>query len=140
MIKRPRRVLDIRRTNLPFTSEETERIAAKIKLKTQDEALAQSLQFSPTLISSVKRLLASGGTIVTDTEILANTIQTDLLNDTAVTVKCYIDDPEVILRAVSRKTTRAEVALDTALAEPGMKLLIIGTVCWRTGSASPLPT
>ncbi|MBQ3667988.1 MAG: precorrin-8X methylmutase [Clostridia bacterium] len=127
MVKHSRRVLDVRRMNVPFTSEETQSIVAKTLARTQDEALAQSLQFSPTVVSNIRRLITNGGTIVTDTDILMRSLKLDGLDESLVKVKCFIDDPEVLLKANAKGVTRAEVATDMALTMPGNKLLILGS-------------
>lgn len=127
MVKHSRRVLDVRRMNVPFTNKETESVVSKVLTRTQDEALAQSLQFSPTVISNIRRLITSGGTIIPDTSILTQSLDITALNNSDVQVKCFIDDPEVLLRAASKGTTRAEVALDVGLTQPGNKLFIIGS-------------
>ena len=95
--------------------------------RTQDEALAQSLQFSPTVVSNIRRLITNGGTIVTDTDILMRSLKLDGLDESLVKVKCFIDDPEVLLKANAKGVTRAEVATDMALTMPGNKLLILGS-------------
>lgn len=127
MTKHSRRVMDIRRMNVPFTNEETQSVVAKVLARSQDEALAKSLQFSPTVISNIRRLITNGGTIITDTEILAQSIDASLLEGSPAKLKCFIDDPEVLLRAQAKGTTRAEVALDVGLTQPGNKLFVIGS-------------
>ena len=82
---------------------------------------------SPTVISNIRRLITNGGTIITDTEILAQSIDASLLEGSPAKLKCFIDDPEVLLRAQAKGTTRAEVALDVGLTQPGNKLFVIGS-------------
>ena len=127
MMKRSRRAPDVRRSGLSFTSEETEKIAAIVSQQLGDEKLAKSIQFNPTVLSNIRRLLAEGGSIITDTEIIASAVSQQLGGEKRVQVKCFIDNPEVLVRATNLHTTRAEVALDMALSEPGLKLLIIGS-------------
>ena len=127
MVKHSRRAVDIRRMNVPFTNEETESVVAKVLARTQDESLARSLQFSPTVLSNIRRLLTGGGTIITDTGILAQSIDLGGTGEAQVAVKCFIDDPEVLLRANARGVTRAEVALDMGITLPGNKLIIVGS-------------
>ncbi len=129
MVKRSRRAVDVRRANLAFTSEETESVCAIVSSHTHDERLSQSIQFSPTIISHIRRLLQNGGSIITDTELLARSISElpGMAENDKVNVRCFIDDPEVIVRAVNMHVTRAEVALDMALAETGSKLIVIGS-------------
>ena len=127
MVKHSRRVLDVRRMNVPFTNKETESVVSKVLSRTQDEALSQSLQFSPTVLSNIRRLLTNGGTIIADTTILAQSIDISAVGNPDVRVACYIDDPEVLLKASTRGITRAEVALDMGLTQAGSKLFILGS-------------
>ena len=127
MVKHSRRVLDVRRMNVPFTNEETQSIVAKTLARTQDEALAQSLQFSPTVISNIRRLITNGGTIITDTDLLSRSLDLGGVDESLVKLKCFIDDPEVLLKANARGVTRAEVATDMALTLPGSKLFLLGS-------------
>lgn len=127
MIKRTRRVTDVRRTEIPFTSSETEAIVKRAAARGQCEALCESIQFSPTVLSNIRRILMFGGTVVTDTNVLAERLESRFPEGSCVRVRCYIDDAEVVNRAESMKTTRAEVALDLALTLPGSKLLVIGS-------------
>ena len=93
----------MRRANLAFTSEETESVCAIVTSHTHDERLSQSIQFSPTIISHIRRLLVNGGSIITDTELLARSISElpGMADNDKVSVRCFIDDPEVIVRAVN---------------------------------------
>ena len=75
MIKRTRRVADLRRSVLPFSNEETQLIQQKLLEKTGDEALSASLQFSPTAVSGIRQLARNGGVIVCDTQVLANLVR-----------------------------------------------------------------
>ena len=78
MIKRTRRVADFSRSVLPFSNEETQLVAQKLREKTGDEALSASLQFSPTAVSGVRQLTQKGGEIICDTQVLANLVRTML--------------------------------------------------------------
>ena len=127
MIKRTRRVADLRRSVLPFSNEETQLIQQKLREKTGDEALSASLQFSPTAVSGIRQLARTGGVIVCDTQVLANLVKDMLPEGLPVEVRCYIDDKEVLLRADAMRTTRAEVAVDLALESDGGKLFVIGS-------------
>lgn len=42
-------------------------------------------------------------------------------------VMCFIDEPYVVSLAEARRATRAEVAVDHALALPGPKLMVVGS-------------
>lgn len=102
-------------------------ILAEIERETGDPSLAQSIYFSPTALTHIKRLLDMGGTIVTDTTLVANDIDAALLGNKGAKIACFIDDPQVISLAEQRRITRAEIAVDYGLALTGPKLMVVGS-------------
>ena len=102
-------------------------ILSAVEQETNDKALAQSIYFSPTALTHIKRLIELGGTIVTDTTLVANGIDASLLGSAGAKVACFIDDPQVINLAEQRRVTRAEIAVDFGLALPGPKLMVVGS-------------
>lgn len=68
-----------------------------------------------------------GGTIITDTTLVANGIDVSLLGNKGTKVACFIDDPQVISLAEQRRVTRAEIAVDYGLSVNGPKLMIVGS-------------
>lgn len=127
MVRQTRRVVELRRTAAPFTNEETQKVVSRVLELTGDEQLSKSIEFSPTAISMIRRLLEKGGTIVPDTDALMSSVRTEALTGTNAEIKCYLELPEVFKLAESRKITRAEVAADLALNREGGKLMVIGT-------------
>lgn len=98
-----------------------------IAQETNDAALAQSIYFSPTALTHIKRLVEMGGSIVTDTTLVASDIDNSLLGNNGAKVVCFIDDPQVISLAEHRRVTRAEIAVDYGLALSGPKLMVVGS-------------
>ncbi len=127
MARQPQRGISNRRTGLPYISPEAAEIIALVEAETQDVQLAQSLQFSPTSLTHIKRMLASGGTIVVDTSLVASDVDLSALESTDAKIKCFIDDPNVIQLAEVRHTTRAEIAVDIGLSLPGPKLMVVSS-------------
>lgn len=115
------------RVGIPYLTQEMSAILSEIEKETNDHALAQSIYFGPTALTHIKRLIEMGGTIVTDTTLVANDIDDTLLGRNGAKVRCFIDDPQVVSLAVQRKVTRAEVAVDYGLAVPGPKLMVVGS-------------
>ena len=107
------------RIAIPYMSQEMTSILAEIERETNDPALAQSIYFGPTALTHIRRLIEMGGSIVTDTMLVANDIDESLLGRNGARVVCFIDDPQVI--------ARAEVAVDYGLALPGPKLMVVGS-------------
>jgi len=116
-----------RRTDTPYVSPQAAEIIKRVESITGDTPFAQSLQFSPTSLTHVKRLLATGGTIVVDTALLENNMDPILLDGTNAQIRCFIDEPEVVRLAEIRRSTRAEIAVDIALSLPGPKLMVVGS-------------
>ena len=112
---------------IPYLTQEMSSILAEIERETGDPSLAQSIYFSPTALTHIKRLLDMGGTIVTDTTLVANGIDAGLMGSRGAKIACFIDEPQVITLAEQRRVTRAEVAVDYGLALAGPKLMVVGS-------------
>lgn len=112
---------------LPYTTQEMASILSEIEKETNDPSIAQSIYFSPTALTHIKRLIDMGGTIVTDTTLVANGIDMSLMGNKGAKVACFIDDPQVVYLAEQRRVTRAEVAVDYGLSVPGPKLMVVGS-------------
>ena len=115
------------RTGIPYMNQEMNTILANVEADLGDHALAQSVYFSPTALTHIKRLIDQGGSIITDTTLVANDIDESLLGRNGAKVLCFIDDPQVVQLAEQRRVTRAEVAVDYGLAVPGPKLMVVGS-------------
>ena len=102
-------------------------IISAVESEVKDPSLGESIYFGPTALTHVKRLLEMGGSIITDTTLIANDINSGLLGGKGARIQCFIDDPQVVSLAAQRRVTRAEVAVDMGLAVPGPKLMIVGS-------------
>lgn len=112
---------------MPFMTQEMASILSEIERETNDASLSQSIYFSPTALTHIKRLIEMGGTIVTDTTLVENGIDAGLMGNKGAKVVCFIDDPQVISLAEQRRITRAEIAVDYGLAVSGPKLMVVGS-------------
>lgn len=112
---------------MPYMTQELASILAEIEREANDPSLSQSIYFSPTALTHIKRLLDMGGTIITDTTLVANGIDASLLGSKGCRVACFIDEPQVVTLAEQRRVTRAEIAVDYGLAVNGPKLMIVGS-------------
>ena len=115
------------RMAIPYLNPGMTNIIKNIEEETKDRALAQSIYFGPTALTHIRRVIEMGGSIITDTTLVANDIDTSLLGDNGAKVLCFIDDPQVVFLAEQRHVTRAEVAVDYGLAVPGIKLMVVGS-------------
>ena len=112
---------------MPYVTSEMAAIMEHVKAETSDEALAQGIHFSPTALTLVRRVMMTGGTIVADTGLALSDIDKQSARKLGVSTVCYLDDPQVLALAEQKRTNRAEVALDFALSQPGVKLLVVGS-------------
>lgn len=112
---------------MPYMTQEMASILAEIEHETNDASLAQSMYFSPTALTHIKRLVEMGGTIITDTTLVQNGIDSSLLGNKGAKVACFIDEPQVMSLAEQRRITRAEIAVDYGLAIAGPKLMVVGS-------------
>ncbi|MBP3653118.1 MAG: precorrin-8X methylmutase [Clostridia bacterium] len=112
---------------MPYMTQEMASILAEIERETNDSTLSQSIYFSPTAITHIKRLIEMGGTIITDTTLVGNGVDLSLLGNKGAKVACFIDEPQVISLAEQRRITRAEIAVDYGLAISGPKLMVVGS-------------
>lgn len=115
------------RTNMPYLTSEMSQILTRIEQETGDSALVQSIHFSPTALTFIRRLITGKGTIITDTMLCLTGADTQLLNQLGLNIACYIDDPDVIAAAEKKRVTRAEIAVDQAMSVPGLKLFVVGS-------------
>lgn len=117
----------IRKTGMMYINDEVSEIIANIERETGDKMLAQSIQFSPTAFTHVKRTVEAGGTIVTDTMAVVSEIDASLLEGTGTKIRCFLEDAQVMRLAEMRRTTRAEVAVDMGLSLTGPKLMVVSS-------------
>ena len=115
------------RVGSPYVNQGVANILKAVENETRDPALAQSIYFGPTALTHIRRLVETGGTIITDTMLVSNDIDSSLISGSTASIICFIDDPQVVSLAEQRHVTRAEVAVDCGLAVPGPKLLVIGS-------------
>ena len=111
----------------PYINKGVSNIIQAVEEETGDHLLAQSIYFGPTALTHIKRLIETGGTIITDTTLVAGDIDASLLGSNGAQILCFIDDPQVVQLAEQRRVTRAEVAADIGLTVQGPKLMVIGS-------------
>lgn len=116
-----------RKMAMPYATSEMAAVMQQVEQQTGDSVLVQSLHFSPTALTLVRRVMMSGGTVVADTLLALNDINAQMASKLKLDLYCFIDDPGVVTSAEQRRVTRAEVALDQALGLAKTKLLLIGS-------------
>lgn len=115
------------RVGMSYVNPGMVNILREIEGWTEDKKLAQSIYFGPTALTHIRRLVEMGGSIITDTMLVANEIDMSLISGSAAQIMCFIDDPQVISLAAQKHITRAEIAVDFGLTLPGLKLMVVGS-------------
>ena len=110
-----------------YPTEEVLNILSKIEAETGDPTLRQSLHFSTGVISRIERQMALGCSIIADSKLVYSGINRELCSTMPIRVECFMDDPSVVNFATQKRTTRAEIAVERALALPGPKLIVVGS-------------
>jgi precorrin-8X/cobalt-precorrin-8 methylmutase len=85
-----------------------------------------SARLHPRAIAVGVEALRSGKPVATDTRMLLAAISTGRLGRLGVEAFCLMDDPEVVVEAAGRNTTRAAVALERALPQLAGGIVAIG--------------
>lgn len=127
MNKKGQQQVSVRKVAMPYVTSEMASVMRFVEDQIGDTVLVQSLHFSPTAMAIVRRVMMSGGSIIADTALALNDIDESMAQKLKVQVKCFIDDPAVVQMATIKRITRAEIALDYALSQPGMKLIVVGS-------------
>ncbi len=92
---------------------------------TGDFAFADALRFHPQAIDTAISMIRAGRDIVTDVQMVASGINKKALATWGGEVRCQIANPELTALAEARGATRAETAIQAAIAHsPG--LIVIG--------------
>lgn len=110
---------------IPYLTDEMREILDLIRSETGDRLLAESVRFSPTALTLVRRVVETGGTVITDTAVALDALDRERLEVSGAKAVCFIDEENVIRVAEQRRITRAEIAVDYGLSLPGPKLLVI---------------
>ena len=101
-------------------------IVKRVIHATADFSFAESMVFTPGVVSYARALLARGATIVTDTQMALSGISKPSLKKLGCQAVCFMADEAIAQEAKARETTRARVSMERALTIPGPKLLVCG--------------
>lgn len=93
---------------------------------TADFSFADSLYFSPGSIGLMRKLLQSGATVVTDTNMALAGINKQAAGRLGFSLLCLMADADVAAEAKARGETRAYVSMERALLIPGKKIFVCG--------------
>jgi precorrin-8X/cobalt-precorrin-8 methylmutase len=93
---------------------------------TADFELLDLVRFSRGAVRAGLTALSAGATVITDTEMARCAIPLRRMKPLGVTVRCLLNDPDVVAAAKAAGGTRAAAAVDAALALPGPLVFAIG--------------
>ena len=93
---------------------------------TADFEFKDLVRFHPESIVAGIKAIRSGKLIITDTNMVRVGIRNQELAQFGVTVKCYMNDPQIHERAKSNGTTRAKVAVDMAVEDMRDGIYVVG--------------
>jgi len=121
-------------------------IVRRLVHTTADFELLELVRFSPDAVRAGLAALEQGATIVTDTEMARCAIPLRRMTPLGCTVRCFMNDPEVVAAAAAAGSTRAALAVDFALDLPGPVIFVIGNaptallrLLHRINSGTPAP-
>ena len=106
--------------------EDIKPIVKRVIHATADFSFAETLHFTPGAVSLMRQMLASGATVITDTNMALAGISKPALAKLGVSARCFMAEEDVAREARDRGQTRAFVSMEKALALPGKKLLVCG--------------
>ena len=81
---------------------------------TADFGFADTLYFSPNVVSLTNEAIRSGATIITDTQMAWSGINKSAAEKFGCKTVCYMSDPDVAAEAKTRGVTRAFVSMEKA--------------------------
>lgn len=116
-----------RDTSNAYLPPDVASIVAKVVSDTSDASFQQSMHFKPGVLAKIRRMMMTGATLVTDTNLVTAGIDKQLVSRMGMQLVCYIDDPHVVACAGQKRITRAEVAVDQALTLVGPKIIVVGS-------------
>lgn len=106
--------------------DEIKPIVKRVIHATADFSFAETLRFSPGVVSLMRGMLQAGASVVTDTNMALAGISKPALKKLGAEAICFMADEDVAREAKERGQTRAYVSMERALSLPGPKLLVCG--------------
>jgi precorrin-8X/cobalt-precorrin-8 methylmutase len=119
------RIIDREAGPHSFTSEQWQIVRRMIHTSADFDYL-RTLRFHPQAVAAGLNALRAGKPVITDTNMARTGIRKQDAQRLGVAVYCHMDDPAVHAAARHSGTTRAEAAVDAALAEMAGGIYVIG--------------
>jgi len=119
------RIIDREAGPHSFTPEQWQIVRRMIHTSADFDYL-KTVRFHPRAVAAGIAALLAGKPVITDTNMACTGIRKQDAGRLDVKVGCHMDDPAVHAAAVSAGSTRAEAAVDAALAEMTDGIYVIG--------------
>ena len=110
-----------------FLTEEMKDLIHAVEEELGSESISKNIHFSTGVLNRLDRQLTLGCHLITDTNLLSSMVDRAAASRLPVQISCFLDDPFVVSVASQRRVTRAEIAAERALAQPGSKILVVGS-------------
>jgi len=108
-------------------NDELNSILAQVEEETENSNLRECIHFTTGVLHRIERQMTLGCFLVADTRLILNDLDPALIKALPVQPKCFLDNPQVVQHAATKRLTRAEVAMEIAMSLPGPKIMIIGS-------------
>jgi precorrin-8X/cobalt-precorrin-8 methylmutase len=108
-------------------NEELNSVTSQIEAAVDEPNIKECIHFSSGVLNRIEYHLKRGCSLIADTRLILGGLDAELCAELSVNLKCFLDNPQVINQAKHKRVTRAEIAVDVALALPGPKIMIVGS-------------
>jgi precorrin-8X/cobalt-precorrin-8 methylmutase len=108
-------------------NEELSSVISQIEAAVDESNIKECIHFSTGVLNRIEYHMRRGCSLVADTRLILGGLNADLCSKLSVNLKCFLDNPQVINQAKYKRVTRAEIAVDVAIALPGPKIMIVGS-------------
>jgi len=108
-------------------NEDVNSVISQIEAAVEETNIKECIHFSTGVLNRIEYHLKRGCSLVADTRLILGGLNAELCAKLSVSLKCFLDNPHVIKQAQHKHVTRAEIAVDIALALPGPKIMIVGS-------------
>ena len=108
-------------------NDEVNTVISQIEAAVDEANIRECIHFSTGVLNRIEYHMKRGCSLIADTRLILGGLNAELCSKLSISLKCFLDNPQVIKQAKYKRVTRAEVAVDVALALPGPKIMIVGS-------------
>jgi precorrin-8X/cobalt-precorrin-8 methylmutase len=108
-------------------NEEINFILSQVEAAVDEFNIKECIHFTSGVLNRIEYHLKRGCSLITDTKLVLGGLDSEICSKLSVNLKCFLDNPQVINQAKYKRVTRAEIAVDVALAIQGPKIMVVGS-------------